>query len=84
MSQQADIQWIKTELDTIKDPSLIDVFKKLLQYYKKHQTTADWWDTISENEKQLIEKGITQLQNGEGIKHQDVRKKVEKLFNSEK
>lgn len=31
----ADIQWIKTALDQVHDPYLIDVFKSLLLYHEK-------------------------------------------------
>lgn len=35
----------------------------------------DWWDEITSSQKKAIEKGISQLDNGEGIAHKDVAKK---------
>lgn len=32
MDLQADLKWIHTELDKVKDPTLIKVFKNMLQY----------------------------------------------------
>jgi hypothetical protein len=34
MSLQTDINWIKAELDGVRDPDLIEVFKRLLAYRK--------------------------------------------------
>jgi hypothetical protein len=35
----------------------------------------EWWDEISEEHQKAIDKGIEQLNNGEGIPHQEVMKK---------
>ena len=40
----------------------------------------DWWDTISDQEKQAIEIGLQQLENGEGIPYQEVKRKVDQLL----
>jgi predicted transcriptional regulator len=40
----------------------------------------DWWDTISEQEKDAINIGLRQLENGEGIPHEEVRKKANKIL----
>lgn len=41
---------------------------------------ADWWDTLSDQEKQTIHIGLKQLENGEGIPHQEVKRKADKLL----
>ena len=41
---------------------------------------VDWWDMISEQEKDAINTGLRQLENGEGIPHQQVRKKAAKIL----
>ena len=41
---------------------------------------VDWWDLISNEQKESIQKGIEQLEKGEGIAHQKVRQKVNKLL----
>ncbi len=40
----------------------------------------DWWDTISEKQKEIIEIGQRQLASGEKIHDNLVREKVEKLL----
>lgn len=40
MSIEADINWIKTELEKIKDPFLIEAFKNLLNYRKQKLTNT--------------------------------------------
>ena len=57
----------------------------LLNYLKsidfvKISKTADWWDTLTEEQQNSINKGVEQLDNGEGIMHDDVRKNVNKLL----
>lgn len=40
----------------------------------------DWWDMISDQEKEAINLGLQQLEKGEGIPHRDVQRKVDKLL----
>ncbi len=40
----------------------------------------DWWDTISDQEKDAINLGLRQLENGEGIPHEEVRKKADNIL----
>lgn len=40
----------------------------------------DWWDTISDKEKDAINIGLRQLENGEGIPHEEVKKKADKIL----
>ena len=37
MSLQADINWIKSEIDKLKDPFLVEAFKNLLIYRKQNK-----------------------------------------------
>jgi hypothetical protein len=63
------IQW----LSTLEDASII---KKLMQFRKEE--TKDWWDSISEEEKQSIEKGMSEADNNELKPHSEARKLYEK------
>ncbi|MCS3868504.1 hypothetical protein J3D55_001420 [Chryseobacterium ginsenosidimutans] len=63
------IQW----LSTLEDASII---KKLMQF--KKEETKDWWDSISEEEKKSIEKGISEADNNELKPHSEARKLYEK------
>ena len=38
----------------------------------------DWWNEITEDQKNLVTKGLAQLDKGEGIPHKDVMKKYAK------
>lgn len=63
------IQW----LSTLEDASII---KKLIQL--KKEETKDWWDSISEEEKKSIEKGVSEADNDELKSHSEARKLYEK------
>ena len=41
---------------------------------------VDWWNTISDQEKEAIKIGLQQLENREGIPHEEVKRKVDKLL----
>jgi hypothetical protein len=59
------IQW----LSTLEDTSII---KKLIQFRKEE--TKDWWDSISEEEKMSIEKGISEADNDQLKPQSEARK----------
>ena len=63
------IQW----LSTLNDQSLIE---KLMTLRKEEKT--DWWNEISTTEKNSIEKGIQDANNGELTSHSNVKKVYEK------
>jgi len=71
MDIQADIKWIQTELEKVKEPELIAAFKNLLKF-RTQQKNLDWWDEISSEEKEEIREGIDQFEKGEVLKHEDV------------
>lgn len=57
----------------------------LLKYLKsidfvKISKTTDWWDTLTVEQQNSINKGVEQIDSGEGITHDDVRKNVNKLL----
>lgn len=63
------IQW----LTTLNDNSLID---RLMEIRKKEK--SDWWNEISESEKESIEKGIQDANNGKLNSHSSVKESYEK------
>lgn len=63
------IQW----LSTLEDASII---KKLIQFRKEE--TKNWWNSISEEEKKSIEKGLSEADNKELKPHSEARKLYEK------
>ncbi|MBD3903193.1 hypothetical protein NAL32_03245 [Chryseobacterium sp. Ch-15] len=63
------IQW----LSTLEDTSII---KKLVQFRKEE--TKDWWNSISDEEKKSIEKGIAEADENDVTPHTEARKLYEK------
>lgn len=55
MDMQADIKWIQKELSKVRDPDLIEVFKRLLQFGKKNKamTIEEYNNDIVEAEKDI-------------------------------
>jgi predicted transcriptional regulator len=63
------IQWITT----IEDSNIIERINEI-----KTETKQDWWEELSEEEKSSIEAGLKDVENGNTISHEDVRKIYEK------
>jgi len=40
----------------------------------------DWWDALSEKEKTQVQKGLQQLDNGDRMTHESVRKEINHLL----
>ncbi len=63
----------------ILNTEMQDVLKKVEDVLKKGQA-ADWWDEISEEEKQAIEKGLAEAERGELISHENVMREVKAKY----
>lgn len=63
------IQW----LSLVDDDSLIERVAKV-----RDESIGDWWDEISDAEKDSITKGIEQADAGQMKPHSDARAKYEK------
>lgn len=63
------IQWVTV----IDDESLLDRLT-----YLKDQSSSDWWDEISDNEKQSISKGLADADAGNVKPHSEARAIYEK------
>ena len=63
------IQW----LSTIEDSTIIE---KIMDLRKKE--SKDWWNSISESEKESIEKGLQDADAGKQNPHSNARKIYEK------
>ncbi|MCD4679908.1 MAG: hypothetical protein K8S00_05930 [Bacteroidales bacterium] len=70
-----DLYKIIAETDDINILSKIQVYLKTLTV-----KNVDWWDIISDKEKELIETGLKQLDNGGTLSHSEVREEVKKLL----
>lgn len=63
------IQW----LSTLNDESMIE---KLIKLREKEK--SDWWNELSKAEKESIEKGLLDAENGKLITHSTAKKAYEK------
>ena len=72
MDIQADklklIEWLLS----LKDHSLIEK----LNFFKENVSEKnDWWETLSDFEKQSIDQGIKDIEEGKTLPHSEVMKK---------
>jgi hypothetical protein len=65
------IEWITK----IQDSKVIE---KLISIHKEYET--DWWDEISESERQEIEAGLKDFKEGRTVDHAEVRKLYEEYL----
>ena len=63
------IQW----LSTLED---IEIIEKLMKF--RQQETKDWWNSISTEEQESIEKGIADAEKGNLQPHSTAKKLYEK------
>jgi len=60
------------------DTSILD---KVQAYFTMLKTkNVDWWEMLSDTDKSNIETGIKQMNEGKGISHEKVQKKVNNLL----
>ena len=76
MSTELNIQNKKMELiqwiSTLEDSSIIE---KIMELRKREN--VDWWNSISEDEKRSIERGLEDAESGKLNPHSDARKLYE-------
>ena len=65
----------------IVDTDDVDILNQVEAYFLTLVHKVDWWDTLSEQQQKMIEQGRQQLANGQGITHEEVRAKVDRLLN---
>ena len=66
------IQWVVG----LNDKAILQQLKKLKEESASNQ--HDWWETLSEAERQSIERGLEDSEKGRTTPHSEVRKKYEK------
>lgn len=72
MNLQADLKWIHQELDNVKDPTLIEVFKNMLKYRKRISSERI---SIAQYNKEL-EASEKEIESGDFYTHEQVRNKA--------
>jgi hypothetical protein len=60
----------------IQDNDLIDLIKKIVDI--PNASKSDWWNQISIEEKESINRGLNDLEQGNVYSHDQIRKKYEK------
>lgn len=59
----------------------VDVLTQMKEYFKQLKSKkVDWWDELSNNEKEAIDTGIKQADEGKLIPHKDARKRIDNFF----
>jgi predicted transcriptional regulator len=67
---------ISALIESISDIEVLQALKTLLS--QKVSKEADWWNTISEEERFEIKQGLEEELNGEVIPHEEILKKYKK------
>ena len=67
------IEWIAR----LNDSSIIE---KLTRIHHEYSKTSDWWDEISNYEKESIEKGLKDIEEGRVHSHETAKKIYEKYL----
>ena len=72
MDLQADIKWIKKELNQVSDPNLIEAFKSLLKYRKNR--VENYPSTTIEQYNKELDEAEARIEKGEFYTHEEVEK----------
>ncbi len=72
MSVQTDIDWIKTELDSVRDPLLIETFKNLLNYRRQLSSSNQIQQVLDK----MIDEGEEDIENGDLLSSKELRSEV--------
>lgn len=70
MNIEAEIKWIQSELGKVKDPTLIEIFVRLLKYRKSAIQTS-----LEEYNRELDEAN-TRIESGNFTTHDDLEKEA--------
>ena len=63
----------------------VTVLKQIQDYFKELTfKKSDWMDEVSDDTKRAINKGLNQLDNGEGIPNDEVDRQISELISGKK
>ena len=63
----------------------VNILTQIQDYFKQLKPEdADWWDELSMNQQENINRGLEQLEKGERIHHREVKARIRKLIESKK
>ncbi|MCF6347013.1 MAG: hypothetical protein L3J20_01775 [Flavobacteriaceae bacterium] len=72
MDLQAELKWIQKELETVKDPTLIEAFKNMLKY-RRNVIESSERISIEQYNKE-IDEADARIDNGEFYTQEEVEK----------
>ncbi len=64
-------------IDTINDSEQL---KAVLTLLSANESTGDWYDDLSENNKASIERGLDDIKNGRVTSHKEARAGIDKYI----
>lgn len=65
-------------IDSIGDSEKLKAILTLLK--GNSESTIDWWDELTNEQKENVDIGLAELDNGEGIPHEEVMKSVNQFL----
>jgi thiamine pyrophosphate-dependent acetolactate synthase large subunit-like protein len=74
--QAKKLELVQLIINTTKPLTLRKVEEVL-----KNEKESDWWDEISDAERQSIEQGLAEADRGELIPHEEVMKQIRAKYN---
>ncbi|TAG99626.1 MAG: hypothetical protein EAZ16_14885 [Sphingobacteriales bacterium] len=57
-----------------------NILERVRVYFSSLSDGSDWWETLSPNQKTVLETGLDQLDSGQKVNHHAVREKVNQLL----
>lgn len=57
-----------------------EILTEVESYFEELLQHPDWWETLSDKEKAMIEKGLEQSENGEGVPTEAVQAAAKQLL----
>ncbi|HFA48883.1 MAG TPA: hypothetical protein ENJ95_07690 [Bacteroidetes bacterium] len=57
----------------------VSILEKAKILFKTQQLTEDWWDEISDHEKEMVEEGAKDIEEGRVVPWEKVREETQKL-----
>ena len=67
-------------LKMVADTDDVDLLTQVQAFFSSLRKKTDWWDELSEQQKNMIETGRQQLESGQGISHEEVKAKVREML----
>lgn len=57
----------------------LEILKKVYGVFSENKPKTDWWDELTENQKEMVRIGTEQADRGQVVAHSEVRKRIIEL-----